>query len=139
MHKITYRVSSHESCGAFTPLIDRGSNGVAGADVQILYMHPHMKVNIKGIDCHQLVDIPLATVGGVVKTSIGPAIVVLPYFARTGKGATIVCPSQMEHYGHHVDDKSCNVGGTQLITTSNGVVILMNVVNGLTPSHLSLH
>ena len=132
MHKITYRVSNHESCGASSPLVDRGSNGgVAGADVRVLYKHPHMRVNIEGIDRHQLVDIPLATVGGVVKTSIGPAIVVLPYFAHTGKGATIICPGQLEHYGQHVDDKSRNIGGTQSITTSNGVVIPMNIVNGL--------
>ena len=132
MHKIAYHISSYESCGASSPLVNRGSNGgVAGADVQILHLHPHMKVNIEGIDCHQLVDIPLATVGGVVKTSIVPAIVVLPYFAHTGKGATIIFPGQMEHYAHHADNKSRNVGGTQSIRTSNEVVIPMNVVNGL--------
>ena len=72
----------------------------------MLYEHPHMKVNTEGIDRHHFVVIPLATVGGVVKTSIGPAIVVLPYFAYTGRGATIICPGQLEHYGQHVDNKS---------------------------------
>ena len=60
-----------------------------------------MKVNNEGIDHHQPVD-----PGGVVKTSIGPAIVILPYFAHTDTGAIIIHPGQLEHYGQHVDDKS---------------------------------
>ena len=68
--------------------MDCGSNGgIAGGDVPILHMHPNLKVNFEGIIRHQLMDIPLATVGGIVTTSVGPAIVILPFYAYTGKDA----------------------------------------------------
>ena len=75
------------------PLLDRGSNrGVAGGDVHVMYMHPHMKVNIEGIDRHQITDIPLSSVGGVIDSSVRPVIIVLPFYA------TIMYPKQFEYY-----------------------------------------
>ena len=127
-----YRVSLHEQTDGTQPLMDRGSNGgVAGSDVRKLYSHPHKRVTIEGIDRHQIKDVPLGTFGGVVSTSAGLAILVLPFYAEMGRGPTILCPAQMEYYGHKVDDKSRLVKGTQCITTPNGLVIPMNVVNGL--------
>ena len=124
MHSCTYRISAHERNSA-APLLDRGSNG------GVIHMHPHMKVNIEGIDRHQITDIPLATIGGVVNSSVGPVVIVLPFYALIGKGATIMCPGQFEYYRQRVDDKSAVIGGTQSITTPNGVVIPVGIVNGL--------
>ena len=42
-----------------------------------------------------------------------------------------MCPGQFEYFGQCVDNKSAVIGGTQSITTPNGVVIPVNIVNGL--------
>ena len=49
----------------------------------MIHMYPYMKVNIEGIDRHQITDISLATVGGVVYSSVGQVIVVLPFYVLT--------------------------------------------------------
>ena len=63
MDQVTHRgieQSRHDS------LVDRGSNGgVAGEDVRVI-KKSRRTVNIRGIDNHELVDIPICLVGGVV-------------------------------------------------------------------------
>ena len=131
MHSCTYQISTLKQSSA-VPLIDRRSNrGVAGGDVPVMYMLPQMKVNIKGIDCHQITNISLATVGGVVDSSVGPVIIVRPSYALARKGATIMHPGHFEYYGQPVDNKSAVIGKMQSITTPNGVVIPVDIVNGL--------
>ena len=71
--KITYRGSEHLRSHTAS-IVDRGANGgIAGNDVCLipaLSQSAHRTVNIMGIDNHQLVDVPLVTVGGV-STSYG--------------------------------------------------------------------
>ena len=53
-------------------LVDRGANGgVAGSDVRVIHRHTDRSVEIEGIDNHRMQDIPLCTVGGVVRTQDG--------------------------------------------------------------------
>ena len=78
---VTYTVkeSQQQKCGA---LIDRGANGgIAGSDTRILNTHPTRKVDIQGIDNHQLPDIPIVTAGGVVNTQRGEVILVMNQYA----------------------------------------------------------
>ena len=131
MHNIIYKVSQHatKSTGG---LVDRGANGgVAGTDVCVIDVGLN-KVAIQGIDNHQLNDIPLGTVGGVVQTQLGPVIAVFHQYAIFGKGHSIFSPSQMEHYKLDVNDKSLAVtNGLQRIKTPEGYVIPLEYTNGL--------
>jgi hypothetical protein len=104
---------------------------VFGSDVTVFYTHPHQKVCIEGIDSHQINDVPLAHAAGVVTSSIGDVVIILPWGAKHGSGATIMCPAQMEYFGHRVHERSRIVNGNQCITTTNGVVIPINIINGL--------
>ena len=65
-----------------------------------------MHANVGNIgNTKQFTNLPLATVGGVVATSIGLAIIVLPFYAYTGQDTTIICPNKLEYYGNNVDDR----------------------------------
>ena len=82
---VTYVLSQtqQQKCGA---LIDRGANGgIAGNDTCILNTHPTRKVDIQGIDNHQLPDIPIVTAGAVVNTQRGEVILVMHQYSRVQK------------------------------------------------------
>ena len=123
LHNIVYWTSQHRSVrkGA---LVDLGANGgIAGDNVHVTMTGSHPQVDVQGINNHQLVNIPLATVGGVLLTQKGPIIGIFNQFAYTGKGRTILSSRQMEHLKQQVDDQAKKVGGTQTITTLEGYVI----------------
>jgi hypothetical protein len=75
-----YIVSTHHHTPGLS-IVDRGANGgVAGDDVRVLFKTSRT-VDIKGIDNHQLPDIPIGTVGGVVLTQNGPVIAIMHQYA----------------------------------------------------------
>ena len=134
MH-VTYVVSNHRSSAQHS-LVDRGSNGgVAGNDVRVI-SKSHRKVDIRGIDNHQLNDIAIGTVGAYVETHKGPVIAVFQQYALFGKGTTIHSPGQFEYYKNDVNDKSVHVGGLQRIKTLDGYTIPLNIKHGLARMHL---
>ena len=95
-HHIYYSVSSHK-LRRVGSLIDRGANsGIAGDDVRIIEKSDQT-VDVRGIDNHQIINIPIVTAGGVVKTQHGPTIAILHQYAYTGQGKTIpfFWPTQM--------------------------------------------
>ncbi len=62
-HRIYYSVSSHKSQKVGS-LIDRGANGgIAGDDARIIEKSDRM-VDVRGIDNHQITNIPIVTAGG---------------------------------------------------------------------------
>ncbi len=89
-------------------------------------------VNVRGIDNHQITNIPIVTAGGVVKTQHGPAIAILHQYAYTGQGKTIHSSGQLEWYKNDINDKSVKVaGGSQHILTNAGYVIPISIRDGL--------
>ena len=128
-----YRVSSNHVVQHVDSLVDRGANGgVAGCDVRVISKDlPHRRVNIQGIDNHQMTGLQLGTVGGVVTTQRGPVIGVFHQYALYGKGPTIHSSGQLEAFKNVVDEKSVRIEGTQSITTLDGYVLPLNVVQGL--------
>ena len=103
-----YDVSKHHST-ALAALIDRGANGgVAGEDVRLIARH-HRTVHVHGIDNHELTDIPIDTVGGVVPSQHGPVIAILHQYAFMGRGHTIHSAGQLEWFSNEVNDKSVKV------------------------------
>ena len=114
-------------------LIDRGANGcVAGADCKLIGL-PEVErtVNITGMDEHQLVNIPIATVGAYTVSNRGPVICVFQEVAYNGKHQSIISALQMEHFKNRVDDRCEMLGGGQQITTSDGYNFPLSIVNGL--------
>ena len=61
----------------------------------------HRKINIQGIDNHEVIGI-------------------FNEYAHLVKGSSIHSSGQLEWFKTNVDEKSVKVGGTQLITTSDG-------------------
>jgi len=67
VHCILYSVSSHKSCKPGL-LVDRGANGgIAGDDVCIIEKSDQT-VDVRGIDNHQITNIPIVTARGVMTT-----------------------------------------------------------------------
>ena len=58
--------------------MDRGANGgVAGSDAKVIETHPDHNVDIRGIDNHEITDIPPVTSGEVTSTIKGEFIVIM--------------------------------------------------------------
>jgi hypothetical protein len=65
-------------------LIDQGAyGGVAGKDVRIIFTTPR-SVDTKGIDNHQVPNVPISTVGGVISTHHGNDVGIFHQYAITG-------------------------------------------------------
>ena len=116
-------------------LIDRGANGgLAGADMRVIHTTPR-KINIVGIDDHELTGLNVVTATTLLDTQKGPIIGVFHEYAHLGKGKSIHAAGQMEWFNCQVDDKSKLVGGTQSIQTSEGYVIPLSIESGLVYMH----
>ena len=116
-------------------LIDRGANGgLAGADMRVIHTTPR-KINIVGIDDHELTGLNVVTAADLLDTQKGSIIGVFHEYAHLGKGRSIHAAGQMEWFNCQVDDRSTLVGGTQSIKTSEGYVIPLSIESGLVYMH----
>ena len=87
----TYRVSQQKFIKQKGSLIDCGANGsLAGSDVRVIsQVGDNHKVNVKGIDNHQLTDMPIVTAVGVITTQKGPVIAIMNQYTHINCGHTI--------------------------------------------------
>ena len=93
-------------------LVDRGANGgLAGSDMRVIYK-THRKINISGIDNHEVNGLDVVTAATLLNTSLGKVIGIFNEYAHLGKGSSIHSSGQLEWFKTHVDDKSIKVGGT---------------------------
>ena len=116
-------------------LIDRGANGgLAGADMRVIHTTPR-KINIVGIDDHELTGLNVVTAAALLDTQKGPIIGVFHEYAHLGKGRSIHAAGQMEWFNCQVDDRSKIVGGSQRNETSEGYVIPLSIESGLVYMH----
>ena len=116
-------------------LIDRGANGgLAGADMRVIHTTPR-KINIVGIDDHELTGLNVVTAAALLDTQKGPIIGIFHEYAHLGKGKSIHASGQMEWFNCQVDDRSKIVGGAQRIETSEGYVIPLSIESGLVYMH----
>jgi Reverse transcriptase (RNA-dependent DNA polymerase) len=132
MARIIYNVSASKTTTKDNmSLVDRGANGgIAGNDVRVIFKQ-NRSVDISGIDNHQITDVSIGTVGGVVETHKGPVIAIMHQYALIGTGHSIHAPCQIEHFKNFVDEKSKRIGGTQCIKTLDGYAIPLVIQNGL--------
>ena len=116
-------------------LIDRGANGgLAGADMRVIRTTPR-KINIVGIDDHELTGLNVVTAATLLDTQKGLIIGVFHEYAHLGKGRSIHAAGQLEWFNCKVDDRSQHVGGAQNIQTSEGYVIQLSIESGLVYMH----
>ena len=112
-------------------LVDRGANGgLAGSDMRVIYK-THRKINISGIDNHEVTGLDVVTAATLLNTSLGKVIGIFNEYAYLGKGSSIHSSGQLEWFKTLVDEKSIKVGGTQLITTLDGYSIPLLIRDGL--------
>jgi hypothetical protein len=128
---VRYSISAHRSSKSGA-LVDRGANGgVAGHDVHIIFKTGR-HVDVRGINDHQIVDIPIVACGGVIFTQRGPVTIIMHQYAYTGKEKTIHLCGQLEWYKNDVNDKLIKVpGGLHRIQTNDGYAIPINIKDGL--------
>ena len=111
-------------------LVDRGANGgLAGSDMQVIYK-THRKINISGIDNHEVTGLDVVTAATLLNTSLGKVIGIFNEYAYLGKGSSIHSSGQLEWFKTLVDEKSIKVGGTQLITTLDGYSVPLLIRDG---------
>ena len=112
-------------------LVDRGANGgLAGSDMHVLHK-PQRKINIQGIDNHEVTGLDVVTAATLLNTSQGKVIGIFNEYAYLGKGSSIHSSGQLEWFKTNVDEKSVKVGGTQLITTLDGYSVPLLIKDGL--------
>ena len=105
-------------------LVDRGANGgLAGSDMRVIHK-PHRKINIQGIDNHEVTGLDVVTAATHLNTSQGKVIGIFNEYAYLGKGSSIHSSGQLEWFKTNVDEKSVKVGGTQHITTLDDILSL---------------
>jgi len=112
-------------------LIDRGANGgIAGNDVKVIATSDR-SVDIQGINNHQVTDIKIGTVAGVITSTKRPIIGIMHQYALVGRRHSIHSPGQWEWFKHQINNKSIHIGGKQQIKTADGYIIPMTIHNGL--------
>ena len=112
-------------------LMDRGANGgLAGSDMRVIYK-THRKINISGIDNHEVTGLDVVTAATLLNTSLGKVIGIFNEYAYLGKGSSIHSSGQLEWLQTHVHETSVKVGGTQLINTLDGYSVPLLIKDGL--------
>ena len=113
-------------------LVDRGANGgLAGSDMRVIHKI-HRKINIQGIDNHEVTGLDVVTAATLLNTSQGNIVGIFNEYAYLGKGSSIHSSGQLEWFKTNVDEESVKVGGTQLITTLDGYSVPLLIKDGLT-------
>ena len=70
-------------------LVDRGANGgLAGSDMRVIHK-THRKINIQGIDNHEVTGLDVVTAATLLNTSQGKVIGIFIEYAYIGKGSFI--------------------------------------------------
>ena len=112
-------------------LVDRGANGgLAGSDMRVPHK-PQRKINMQGIDNHEVTGLDVVTAATLLNTSQGKVIGRFDEYAYLGKGSSIHSSGHLEWLKTNVDEKSVKVGGTQLITTLDGYFVPLLIKDGL--------
>ena len=112
-------------------LVDCGANGVlAGSDMHLLHK-THRKINIQGIDNHEVTGLDVVAVATLLNTYQGKVISIFNEYAYLGNGSYIQSSGQLEWFKTNDDEKSVKVGGTQLITTLDGYSVPLLIKDGL--------
>ena len=112
-------------------MVDHGANGgLAGSDMHVIH-RTHRKINIQGIDNHEVTGLDVATDATLLNTSQEKVIGIFNEYVYLGKGSFIHSSGQLEWFKTNVVEKSVKVGGSQLITTLDGYSGPLTIKDGL--------
>jgi len=76
VHNVMYNISASSSTRT-SSLVDRGANGgMAGSDVRLLETGEHF-ADVRGIADHQVANLPISTVAGLIESHLGPVIAIM--------------------------------------------------------------
>ena len=126
-HRYLFQHANHTN----QQLVDRGANGgLAGSHMRVIHK-THRKINIQGIDNHEVTGLDVVTAATLLNTSQGKVIGIFNEYAYLGKGSSIHSSGQLEWFKTNVDERSVEVGGTQLITTLDGYSVPLLIKDGL--------
>jgi hypothetical protein len=79
-------------------LVDRGANGgIIGGDAWITHEHLH-RVDVTGIDNHEMSQIKVVDAAAKVVMQKGPVIIIMNQYAFYGRGRTIHSLGQIKAY-----------------------------------------
>ena len=68
------------------------------------------RINLTGIDNHEVVDLPIVTTGAVANTATsGEVILIFHQYAYMHNGNTIHSSIQLEHFKNVVDERATSV------------------------------
>ena len=96
LHRVRYKVSSHERRSKRGALVDRGANGrIIGNDARVIHEHLHRHVDVTGIDNHELNALKLVDAVAVSVSHRGPVLLVMRQYAYHGVNRTIHASGQM--------------------------------------------
>ena len=93
------------------------------------------KINIFGIDDHELTGLDVVTAAALHDTQKGAIIGIFHEYVHLGKGRSIHAAGHMEWFNCKVDDRSKVVCGAERIETSDGYVIPLSIESGLVYMH----
>ena len=112
-------------------MVDHGANGgLDGSDMRVLHK-ARRKINIQGIDNHEVTVLDVVTAATLLNTSQGKVIGIFNEYAYLWNGSSIHSSGQLEWWKTNVDENSVKVGGTQLITTLDGYSVPLLIKDGL--------
>ena len=75
---VSYNVSNHASRSERGSLVDRGANGgIVGNDAKVIHTYKHAKVDVTGIDNHELYALKVVDAVAVVESHKGPVLALL--------------------------------------------------------------
>ena len=86
-------------------LVHRGANGgLAGSDMRVIHK-THRKINIQGIDNHEVTGLDVVTAAALLNTSQGKVIGIFNEYAYLGKGSSIHSSGHLEWFKTNVDEQ----------------------------------
>ena len=90
------------------------------------------EVDVSGIDGHELNNLDIVPVGGIVKSQRGEVIAIMHQYIHVPNGVTIYSCIQLKSFKNHEDDKSiCLQQGQQALSTLDGYTVALDFINGL--------
>ena len=93
--------------------------------------HTGHKINIVGMDNHELTGLDVVTAVSLLDTNQGKVISIFNEYAFLGKGNSIHSPGQMEYFKTRADEKPVKVGGKQRLETLEGYAMPIIFKDGL--------
>ena len=124
-------VSTHNRTH-FHSLVYWSTNGwVVGKDVTVINTSPHSDVNNWVIYNHDIVSVPIYTVGALDNSQACPFIIIIYQDEYHRKWKTINCYMQIEWYKNAMNHKSRKVNaGEKQILTQEGHIFSLHISQG---------